>query len=360
MLNALDRDWMSLALDAGREGTSQVYPNPRVGALVVRKGKLLSQGAHLKAGCAHAEVNALEQCEDAVGATLYVTLEPCSHRGKTPPCTQLILKKGITRVVYGLADPGPGRGGAEVLRKAGLEVDGPMMDLPGLVELLEPFCKNILKQETYFIQKWAMTLDGKIASVNGDSKWISNENSRKKAHKVRAYADGIMVGAGTVLADQPSLSLRHEVEGPDSCPIVWDPEAETKFLGPWWEKLKQRNPLVISKSNQGWPEFVESIQCEDPSQLGAVLFRRGLHCVLVEGGAGLHGVLNDANLTDAIMAFIAPIWIGGKTAPSAIGGKGVEEMSQAKRLIRQEISYYEGDLLLEGLAKVHHPDFVNS
>ena len=215
MISAIDRDWMSLALDAACEGTSMVYPNPRVGCVVVRKGKLLGRGAHVKAGEGHAEVNAIAECgeEDLKGTTLYVTLEPCAHRGKTPACVDLIIKKGISKVVFGLHDPGPGRGGAELLREAGVEVEGPMMDLPGLIEVLEPFCKNAMKQEAYFIQKWAMTLDGKIACASGDSKWISNEASRKKVHKVRAFADGIMVGSGTVLADQPSLDIRYEVEG---------------------------------------------------------------------------------------------------------------------------------------------------
>lgn len=356
-MNALDRDWMSLALEAAFEGSSKVYPNPRVGCVVVKKGKLIGRGAHLQSGEAHAEVNALADCEDAEGATLYVTLEPCAHRGKTPACAQLILNKGISRVVFGLSDPGPGQGGAAVLREAGLEVDGPMMDLPGLIEVLEPFCKNALKQETYFIQKWAMTLDGKIACSGGDSKWVTNDLSRKRVHKVRAYADGIMVGAGTVLADEPTLTVRYDIDGPDPRPIVWDPDGKTQALTGWWSKMKERSPIVITNRTKSWPEGVTALSCKSPKELGQILFLNGVHCALVEGGTGLHGFLNDGDLGDSMMAFISPKWVGGKAAPSPIGGEGLSKMSDAKILIRQELAYLEGDILLEGLAKVHHPEF---
>lgn len=357
-MNALDRDWMSLALEAANDGTAEVYPNPRVGAVVVKKGKLLGRGAHLRAGEAHAEVNALQNCEDAKGATIYITLEPCAHRGKTPPCTDLILKSGIERVVYGLSDPGPGKGGAQVLKEAGLQVDGPMMDLPGLIEVLEPFCKNALKGEAYFIQKWAMTLDGKISTSSGDSKWITNEKSRQHSHKIRSYVDGILVGAGTVSADLPKLTVRHEHNGPDPRPIIWDPEAKTQKLSEWWSKMESRSPIVFSKSQKGWLQGVKALPCPKIEELPKVLFLNGVHCVLVEGGAGVHGLLNDAQIGDRIFAYIAPKWIGGSHAPSPIGGKGLTKMDDAKTLLRQELRYFDGDILLEGLAKIHNPDYI--
>ena len=356
-MNALDRDWMSLALEVASEGTSAVYPNPRVGAIVVRKGKLIGRGAHLKAGEAHAEVNALSDCKDAEGATLYVTLEPCAHRGKTPPCTELIMDRKIERVVYGLSDPGPGKGGAEVLKKAGVQVDGPMMDLPGLIEILEPFCKNMLKQQSYFIQKWAMTLDGKIACASGESKWVTNESSRKCAHKIRAYADAIMVGAGTVVADEPDLSIRYEIKGEDPRPVIWDPKAKTRSLAKWWEKMQGRKAIVISNHTKGWPGGVKALKCKNPKYLGTLLFGEGLHCVLVEGGAGLHGMINDAELGDRIVTFLAPKWFGGAQAFTPMTGEGIQKMSEAKVLIRQELAYFDGDIMLEGLAKVHHPEY---
>lgn len=357
-MNALDRDWMSLALEAANDGTAEVYPNPRVGAVVVKKGKLIGRGAHLKAGEAHAEVHALKDCKDAQGATIYVTLEPCAHRGKTPPCAELILKSGIERVVYGLSDPGPGQGGAQVLKEAGLQVDGPMMDLPGLIEVLEPFCKNALLGETYFIQKWAMTLDGKISTSTGDSKWITNEKSRKHSHQIRSYVDGILVGAGTVSADLPKLTVRHEYKGPDPRPIVWDPEGRTKGLKDWWSGMKNRLPLVFSKSQKEWPDGVQVLPCPNLKELPKVLFLNGIHCVLVEGGAGVHGLLNDAKLGDRILAYIAPKWVGGAKASSPIAGTGLQKMDEALTLIRQELRYFDGDVLLEGLTKVHHPEYT--
>lgn len=357
MINALDRDWMSLALEAANDGTAEVYPNPRVGAVVVKKGKLIGRGAHLKAGEAHAEVHALENCKDAAEATLYVTLEPCAHRGKTPPCTELIIKSGIKKVVFGLSDPGPGKGGAEVLREAGVQVEGPMMDLPGLIEVLEPFCKNALKGETYFIQKWAMTLDGKISTSTGDSKWITNEKSRQHSHKIRSCVDGILVGAGTVCADLPKLTVRHEHHGPDPRPVVWDPEGKTKKMVDWYSKLESRSPLVLSKSQKDWPKGVRVIPVPKLSELPKVLFLNGLHCVLVEGGSGVHGLLNDAQLGDRILAYIAPKWVGGDQAPSPMGGKGLQKMDDAQTLIRQELHYFDGDILLEGLTRVHHPEY---
>src|SRR5437764_12544149 len=205
-----DGQWMRRALELAERGRGYVEPNPLVGAVVVRDGRLVGAGWHQRYGQAHAEVNALAAAGEAArGATLYVTLEPCCHVGKTPPCTDAVIRAGVARVVAAMSDPFPqvaGRG-AELLRQAGLAVEVGPCEAEAR-RLNAPYLKLLARGRPYVHAKWAMTLDGKIATRSGDSKWISNRASRQVVHDLRGRVDGIVVGAGTALADDPQLTAR--------------------------------------------------------------------------------------------------------------------------------------------------------
>ncbi|MBF0245413.1 MAG: bifunctional diaminohydroxyphosphoribosylaminopyrimidine deaminase/5-amino-6-(5-phosphoribosylamino)uracil reductase RibD, partial [Planctomycetes bacterium] len=233
------------ALQLASSARREVYPNPRVGALVIKDERVLACGFHRKSGGAHAEVEALSACgEEAVGATLLVTLEPCSHHGRTPPCTDLILKRGIAKVVYGLNDPNTQVAGGRILRERGIDVEGPVYH-PGLLSLIEPFAKILRLKRTYLTLKWAMTADGSVATESGDSRWVSCEESLRRVHELRSRVDGIMVGAGTMLADQPDLGIRYGIDYPPPRPVVFDPAGRSSAMNEWWEERRSRRPLLV-------------------------------------------------------------------------------------------------------------------
>src|SRR5262245_57065762 len=205
-----DREWMAQALALAERGRGYVEPNPLVGAVVVRDGRLVGEGWHRRYGEAHAEVNALHEAGEAArGATLYVTLEPCCHHGKTPPCTDAVLRFGVRRVVAAMTDPFPrvAGGGVERLRTAGLEVETGLLEADAR-RLNAPYLKLLATGRPYVHAKWAMTLDGKLATRTGDSKWISSDASRRRVHELRGRMDAILVGIGTALADDPLLTAR--------------------------------------------------------------------------------------------------------------------------------------------------------
>ena len=336
-----------------QNGDSRVFPNPRVGAVVVMNEQILGEGWHVQAGEGHAEVHAIAQCGAANlrSATIYVSLEPCGHFGRTPPCSQLLIERGFSRVVIGVPDPGKGGGGAEQLRKAGVKVEFLEQHLAS-IRLLEPFVKNTLRQQSYLVQKWAMSLDGKIALSNGDSRWVSSLAARQQVHRHRQACDGIMVGAGTVLADRPQLNVRHGFNGPSPRPIVWDPKGRTRELTDWWAGLAERKPLVLtSQIEQPWPHGVTVEARWAPSQLCATLFGHGLHMVMAEGGAGLHGWLADHQLADAVEIYIAPKILGGQASVSPVAGEGVPRVDLARDLQCSEWRSVGPDICVEGLLK---------
>ena len=209
-MSATDEGWMRRALDLAERGRGAVEPNPLVGAVLVRGGQAVGEGWHRRYGQAHAEVNALAAAGgDARGATLYVTLEPCCHHGKTPPCTEAIVRAGVTRVVAAMSDPFPevaGKG-ADQLRQAGVPVEFGVGEAAAR-RLNAPYLTLLATRQPYVHAKWAMTLDGKIATRSGDSKWISNEASRRPSHALRGRMDAVIVGVGTALADDPNLTAR--------------------------------------------------------------------------------------------------------------------------------------------------------
>jgi diaminohydroxyphosphoribosylaminopyrimidine deaminase / 5-amino-6-(5-phosphoribosylamino)uracil reductase len=354
-----DLDYMSRALELAERGRGHVEPNPLVGAVVVRDGQIVGEGWHEKYGQAHAEVNALNRAgQEALGATLYVTLEPCCHHGKTPPCTDAILRAGIRRVVASMLDPFPevaGKGLA-ILREAGVEVEvAEVAHLggPAAHRLNAPYLMH-LRGRPWIHAKWAMTLDGKLASFAGSSKWITSEAARTKVHELRGRMDAIIIGRGTLQTDDPLLTARPagpriaarivvtsgRVALPDDCQLlrtidqapvmVLTANSNLANLENW----AKRGATIITASNIG----------EMMTELG----RRRMTNVLVEGGAGILGSFLDAGSIDEVHAFIAPKLIGGDRALSPIGGRGIEQMAKALRLYEAMFEQVGGDVYVHG------------
>lgn len=301
-----DEAMMRLAIREARKGIGKTAPNPAVGAVLVRNGVVISKGWHRAAGKPHAEIKALEKVSDAVGCTLYVTLEPCSTRGRTPPCTAAIIQAGITRVVFGATDPNPSHAGraVKILKNAGVEV------LTGVLEiecrgLNVAWNKWIASGLPFVTAKAGMSLDGRIASFPG-RRWITSEAARADAMKLRAHCDAILVGAETVRVDDPQLILRGAGKSPQPLRVVWSRSGKlppgSKILT---DEFRDRTLVFQGKS-------LLSVLCD--------LGRRGVQHVLIEGGGRTHGEAFDRGLVDRVVFYIAPILLGGSTP--AVGGRG--------------------------------------
>jgi diaminohydroxyphosphoribosylaminopyrimidine deaminase/5-amino-6-(5-phosphoribosylamino)uracil reductase len=333
-----DTDWMRLALDLARRGRGFVEPNPMVGAVVVREGRAVGEGWHRRYGEAHAEVHALAQAgESARGATLYVTLEPCCHWGKTAPCADAVIRAEISRVAAAMADPFPkvAGGGIQQLKDAGITVDVGILEADAR-RLNAPYLTLLSKQRPYIHAKWAMTLDGKIATRTGHSQWISGEESRRRVHDLRGRVDAIIVGAGTVRADDPQLTARPP--GPRAAlRVVLSRRGD---LPPRCRLLQTARdiPVLIAGSEIGEPQrqTLESFGCQvltmDLPHLIAELGRRRMTNLLVEGGAAMLGSFRDANAIDEVHVFIAPILMGGVQALSPVAGAGATTIGDGLRL----------------------------
>jgi diaminohydroxyphosphoribosylaminopyrimidine deaminase / 5-amino-6-(5-phosphoribosylamino)uracil reductase len=356
-----DIRYMKLALHLARKGIGRTSPNPMVGAVVVTQGTIAGQGFHRKAGLPHAEREALARAgEKARGATLYVNLEPCNHFGRTPPCTQLIFEEGIKRVVFGLADPNPGvkGGGAAFLRSRGIEV------VPGVLEeecrqLNEVFVRWITSGRPFVFLKAAISLDGRIATWTGDSKWISNEHSRRKVHQLRNQVDGIVVGIGTVLKDDPQLTVRlPRGKTKDPWRIIIDPRLR---ISPQARVLEGPGRTLIATGHQGSPDKRQILEEKGvevlvlPEKDGHIsirdllghLGRKGITSLLVEGGAEIYGSFLQEKQVDKLVLFIAPLLIGGKYSKGMIGGTGADRIAEAIRLQNMKVSRVWGDILVE-------------
>lgn len=361
----MDEEYMRQALAIARFAAGRTSPNPLVGAVIVNGGRIVGQGWHRKAGTPHAEVHALRQAgELANGATLYVTLEPCSHYGKTPPCSEAVIQSGIKRVVVAMRDPNPlvaGRG-LEALRTAGIQVEEGILQAEAEA-LNEVFLKWIATRRPLVALKMAMTLDGKIATAAGQSKWITNEASRRYAHRLRDLYDGILVGIGTVLADDPSLTARLPEGGKNPVRIVVDSSART----PVSSKLvtDQKAPTIIAVTEQAPPERIERLKQQGAEVLvfqsdanGKVPLRALLQqlgeneicSLLVEGGSSVHGAFVAQGLVDQVYAFIAPKMVGGVKALTSVGGEGIAVLSEACQLENIKVQILEGDLLITAKA----------
>lgn len=356
--------WMQRALKLARQAEGYTSPNPIVGSVVVRDGQLVGEGYHQRAGMPHAEIEALHAAGDAAqGATLYVTLEPCNHHGRTPPCTEAIIAAGIAHVVYAVADPNPpASGGAQRLREAGLQVTADIC-ADEAADLNRFFLYHVRTHLPYVIAKYAMSLDGKIATHTGHSQWITGKAARQHGHQLRHAVDAILVGSGTAIADNPRLTTRLSVDDPQhplrivldskgKVPLeshLFSPDlpgqtlvATTDAMSSKHEKqLAAYGVEVLRLPENGWKQV-------DIDALLHVLGQRGIQSILIEGGSTVLSAFFDGDQVNEVWAFIAPVIIGGEDAPSPIGGFGAATMQQALRLADRQIELLGDDVLIRG------------
>lgn len=358
---------MRRALELAARGEGRVEPNPMVGAVLVDDElNLLGEGFHERFGGPHAEISALQQAGDrAAGATLYVTLEPCCHHGKTPPCSRAVIAAGVKRVVAAMTDPAPhvDGGGLAELRSAGIEVEVGLL-AEEAAHLAAPFTKLFTTGLPWVHAKWAMTLDGKIASRTGASKWISSEPSRRIVHALRGRMDAIVVGFGTVTADDPLLTARPP--GPRvAARIVIDSRAELPLESQLVRTIAEAPVMVAASASadernaarlEGAGVEVLRVPAEHSGSQAHVdllallqeLGRRRMTNVLVEGGGRVLGSLFDQQLIDEVHVFVAPKLVGGEAARTPVAGVGLAEISQAPQLDGPEVQLIEGNVYIRG------------
>ena len=369
-----DSNYMRQALELAKKGEGYVEPNPMVGCVLVRDGQVIGQGYHAQYGHAHAEVEAIRSARanmvggDLTGATCYVTLEPCSHYGKTPPCVEAILQVGISRVVIAMRDPNPAHNaysngrGIQLLQDAGLAITEHVLEAEAQ-HLNAPYLTLLHKNRPWVHAKWAMTLDGKLATKTHDSQWISGEESRKIVHQLRSRMDAIVVGAGTARHDDPMLTVRlNESERCGNkvpCRVVLgDLSLESQLV----QTAREVPVLIVTKTDdtqklQQWEKRgCEVLRLPHPylagtpaicSILAHFASRKWTH-ILIEGGRQVFGTFFDAKCIDEVHAFIAPKLIGGDSAIPVIGGEGLDKMSLAAMLESPTIQLTGQDIYVRG------------
>lgn len=359
--------FMKRALELACKGRGRVNPNPMVGAVIVKNDQVIGEGFHEFFGGNHAEINALNIAgENAKGAEIYVTLEPCSHFGKTPPCAFALVKAGIKRVIIAMKDPNPivsGRG-IKILQDNGIEVIVGVLYEEAL-KLNEIFIKYIMTKKPYVVMKTAATLDGKISTVTGESRWISSEASREYVHHLRNEMMGIMVGIGTIIADDPLLTTRIDGEKCKSpMAIIVDSKLSlplnSKILG----TLKQRKIII------GITEEADEAKVRKLQEMGVLIIKTplknkrvdlnflmtkigeaGIDSILLEGGSTLNFSCLQEKIVDKVMCFVAPIILGGEKANTSVGGSGIGLLSEAIKVSNIKLKNIGHDILIEGYIK---------
>lgn len=355
-----DTQYMKLALELAKRGYGFVNTNPLVGAVIVKNDKIIGQGYHEKYGELHAERNALASCTTSPkGATLYVTLEPCCHYGKTPPCTEAIIKSGISKVVVGLIDPNPlvaGKG-IEILRQQGIEVINGVLNKECL-SLNETFIHYIRTKTPYVVMKYAMTMDGKTATFTGKSKWITGESSRQRVHQDRHRYMAIMAGVGTVLADDPLLTCRME-KGKNPIRIICDTNLRTP-LNSQIVNTSNNIPTIIATSctETAKQQPYTEAGCKiimiskknghiDLNELMLKLGEQKIDSILLEGGSTLNWSALQNGLVNKVQAYIAPKLFGGALAKTPMAGLGVKNPNNAFLLTNSKVALLGDDILIE-------------
>lgn len=358
-------DWMRLALNLAQATTGQTGSNPMVGAVVVKEGRIIGQGVHLQRGEAHAEVHALRMAgEQARGGTIYVTLEPCNHQGNTPPCTEAILQAGLERVVIGSTDPDvrvAGQGIAR-LQQAGLDV------IPGVLasecdQMNEAYFHHRITGLPFVTLKMATTLDGKIATSNGDSRWITNEASRQRVHELRDQYQAILVGVNTVNADDPALTCRLPVGGKNPLRVVVDSKLRTQPSAKIAD-VKEAPTLIFTTDPYIHSDRAEQLRSHrvqviaagsgphvDFSKLLQYLGEQGILSLLVEGGSAIHGSLLAEQRVQKVITFMAPKLLGGANSLTAVAGPNPKWMSEAIHLTNLSWESFGDDLCITGYPK---------
>lgn len=375
--SALDERFMARALELAAKATGRTHPNPMVGAVIVKDGHIIGEGFHHKAGEAHAEVNALQQAGDeAKGATLYVTLEPCAHYGKTPPCAKRVIEAGIQRVVIGVVDPNPlvGGKGIEMLREAGITVSTGILTSE-CAKLIEGFLTYIKTGRPFVTLKSAMSLDGKIATRTGHSQWITNETARQDGHRLRATHDVILTGIGTILSDNPSLNCRLPIEtlasdnkessSVDITPlhqpdvVVLDSLGRTPLEANIFKQANRHVYIFVSPACKA--ETVEALRNKggkvitvdatynglDIGQILETLGELGFTSVLVEGGSHVIASFVEAKAFNKIITYIGNTIIGGQEALGAVTGQGIDQLADGIQLRFESAAILDNNIRLE-------------
>ncbi|WPD23671.1 MAG: bifunctional diaminohydroxyphosphoribosylaminopyrimidine deaminase/5-amino-6-(5-phosphoribosylamino)uracil reductase RibD [Candidatus Electrothrix scaldis] len=364
-----DIEYMRLALREAEKGLGRTSPNPCVGAVIVRDDEVIAQGYHRQAGTPHAEVNAIadavEKGRDCAGATIYVTLEPCNHTGRTPPCTQAILAAGFSRVVIGMADPNPvASGGADFLRSQGIEVTLGVLEQE-CRQLNYPFLKHSVTGLPWVVMKAGMSLDGKISRRQGKGGVITGPDSKKKVHQLRDRLDALLIGSGTAFIDDPSLTTRlEEKEGRDPLRVILDSQLrlpvdarmlkQQSSVATWifcaqdaseqkQKALEEAGATVyrVSKDESGDLELIEVL---------SILGQDNITSVLVEGGSAVHGSFLKKRLVDQVYLFTAPYFIG-EQGTSLLSGYSIGEEEEAFCLENRTVETLGKDILIQGLLK---------
>lgn len=355
-----DEKYMARALELARNGLGWTSPNPMVGAVIVKAGRIIGEGWHRRCGELHAEREALASCsENPAGSTVYVTLEPCCHQGRQPPCTQALLEAGVSRVVIGAGDPNPlvaGKG-IRLLRRQGITVDEHVMEQE-CMDLNQVFFHFIRTGTPFTVMKYAMTLDGKIAAYTGASKWITGETARNHVHRQRHRYSAIMAGVGTVLADDPLLTCRME-GGKNPVRVICDSRLRTPLTSQI-VKTAGDVPTILATCSTDMQAArpyqdagcaVLTLPCRDGhvdlQALMAELGERQIDSVLLEGGGTLNWAALKAGIVHKILAYISPRLLGGKEAKSPIGGEGFPSPNEAIKLTDGVVTQLGEDILFE-------------
>ena len=361
-------DYMSLAIEEAKKGIGYTSPNPVVGCVIVKNNSIIATGYHQKHGGPHAEVNALAYCRekniDTTGATMYVTLEPCNHTGKTPPCSQAIIDAKISRVVIAVLDPNEhASGGYKTLQQAGIEVQLNILKEEA-TELNEIFFHYINTGLPFVLQKYAMTLDGKIATHTGASKYITGKESLERVHQDRHKHTAIMVGVGTVVDDDPKLNCRTPKNPVHPVRIICDTNLRTPVSSHVVQTAKEIKTIIATAITDSSKQAiylnygVEIITVPKDKNIGIDLVylmkelgNYGIDSILLEGGSQLHWSALNSGIVNKINAYIAPKIFGGSTAKSPIGGMGVNEPHQAFTLTNIKTHVLGQDYMIEGYPK---------
>lgn len=357
---------MRMALRLAAKGRGRTSPNPMVGAVLVKGGTIISSGWHRKAGSPHAEAIALKKAgKTARGATLYLSLEPCSHTGKrTPPCTPFVIQSGIKRIVVAMIDPNPRVSGKGIraIRAAGIEVTTGVLEAEAK-KLNEAFIKHVTKKRPLVTLKIAQTLDGKIATASGESRWITGEKARKEGHRLRDHNDVILVGINTVLRDNPSLTTRIP-GGRDPIRVIVDSKLRLPLTAKVLTQKSSAKTVVattenapksqIRKLQAAGAEVMTAKAVRGRVDLGDVMKKLGqmdITSVLIEGGAEINASALKSGVVDKVVLFIAPVLMTGRDALCSIGGTSPEKVGQALGLVNVSVSFAGKDLMIEGYLK---------
>lgn len=348
-----DKDYMKKAFKLAKKGSGRVSPNPLVGAIIVKEGKIIGEGYHKKYGGYHAEREAILNASEPVeGSTLYCTLEPCSHYGKQPPCSELIIENKIKKLVIANLDNNPKVSSVDKLREAGIEVKVGLMENYGK-RLNEIFFYNMKYKRPFVALKYAMTFDGKIACQNRDSKWISNEKSRRYVHKLRNKYNAILVGKNTAMKDNPALTCRIK-NGNDPARIILDSNFDIDFNLKIFKEKSDKKTYIATCCNKERKDInAEVIRCKskngkvDLKDLLDKLYQMKIASILVEGGPMVNNSFLEENLIDKIYEFISPKIISGKNSKSPFIGDGVEFIKDSYKFKFVKIKRFDDDVMIE-------------